>query len=130
MKKILISVIFVLLIICLYFTCANGIKIANLKVESLGSIKKMDEQLNNKKLEANEKNLKEYPASLSKLKEAINSLNIEKDKYNEKVKYLGGDVAVNTLQVEKYKIEFLWTKLGNYADKHQIKMQMDVIAAV
>ena len=28
-----------------------------------------------------------------------------------------------------YKIEFLWTKLGNYADKHQIKMQMDVIAA-
>lgn len=129
MKKILIAILFILLCIMLYFACFKGISIGKIKIDSIKSIESMSLSLDEKKNEATEKTNKAYPESLSRLKESINSLNIARNKYNDKVKYMGEDSSINTVQIEKYKIEFLWTRLGNYANEHQVKMQMNLVEA-
>lgn len=129
MKKILTTIIFILLCIMLYFTCFKGISLGNIHISSVTEIKQKSIELDEKKEQAIEKTNKEYPSELNNLKESISSLNIAKDKYNEKIKYLENEVDVNSVQINKYKIEYLWTKLGDYADNRKVKMKMDVIDA-
>ena len=107
MKKILTTIIFILLCIMLYFTCFKGISLGNIHISSVTEIKQKSIELDEKKEQAIEKTNKEYPSELNNLKESISSLNIAKDKYNEKIKYLGNEVDVNSVQINKYKIEFV-----------------------
>lgn len=126
MKKIIAGIIFILLCIMLYFICFKGFSIGAMDITSIEGVKNISAELDLKNNEAKEITNKTYPSSLSKLKEAINSLNVAKDKYNEKTNN-GEYTSINTIQIEKYKIEFLWTKIGNYAEENDIEMQMDVI---
>ena len=84
MKKILTTIIFILLCIMLYFTCFKGISLGNIHISSVTEIKQKSIELDEKKEQAIEKTNKEYPSELNNLKESISSLNIAKDKYNEK----------------------------------------------
>lgn len=127
MKKLLMVAIFILTCVLLAFMCLKGISIGKLNIKSIDQIKQMDAKLEETKNEAVEKTGKSYPGTLSELEGAIKKLNISKNKYNEKIKYAGDEYAIGTMQIEKYKIEFLWTRLGNYADKHKVKMQMNII---
>ena len=126
MKKILIGIIFILLSILLYFACFRGFKISKLNVKSVEQIKKMDEKLETTRSEAVQETSQNYPKTLSELEGAIKKLNIAKNKYDEKVEYNNSEYSVNSVQIDKYKIEFLWATLGNYAEKYNVKMQMDV----
>lgn len=127
MKKILMSTIFILISVILVFMCLKGLSIGKINIKSVQQIKEMDEKLELTKNNAVEQTSKTYPSALAELEGAIKTLNISKDKYNEKIKYAGDGYAINAMQIEKYKIEFLWTRLGNYADKYKVKMQMNVI---
>lgn len=127
MKKILMSTIFILICIILVLLCLKGLSIGKLNIKSVEQIKQMDKELEEIKNEAVENTNKLYPSALAELNSAIKTLNISKNKYEEKVKYFGDGYSINAMQIEKYKIEFLWTRLGNYADKHKVKMQMNVI---
>lgn len=129
MKKILITIIFILLCVMLYLAFFKGISVGTIEINSKQDIENMSINLEEKKNEAIKKTSKTYPSSIEELKTAISSLNIAKEKYNEKLRYLSNDININSRQVDRYKIEFLWTSLGNYAKEHDIEMQMDVIEA-
>ena len=47
-----------------------------------------------------------------------------KEQYEEKAKLLGNSKYY--MQTEEYKIEFLWTKLGNYAHDENVEIKIDV----
>lgn len=127
MKKILMTILFILICVLLVFECVKGLKIGKLEIKSIEQIKQMNDKLEETNSQAIESTNKLYPSELSKLKGAINTLNISKNKYNDKIRYMGDGYSINAMQIEKYKIEFLWTRLGNYADKHKVRMQMNVI---
>lgn len=127
MKKFLISIIFILMCAIIVLVVLKGIHFLSINVSSIHEIKAMHENLIAKNSEAIEKTKQVYPESLAKLKEAINNLKVKKALYEEKVQSISQDVSLSTTQIKKYKIEYLWTNLGEYAEKNNVGMQMDIV---
>lgn len=112
MKKILISVIIVLLLILSSFALAKGIDF--LKIKSINDIKAASSKLDGDFNEANELSNKTYPEEVEGLEEAIKKLKISKQEFENKNLYNNEKVSLGTVEVKTYKIHYLWTILGNY----------------
>lgn len=112
MKKILISVLIVLLLVLSYFALMKGIGF--LKIKSINDIKNASNQLENDFNEANELSSKTYPSEVEALESAIKQLKISKQEYDNKNLYIGEENSIGTVEIKTYKIHYLWTILGNY----------------
>lgn len=112
MKKILISILIILLLILGYFALAKGINF--LKIKSIDDIKLASQKLETDFSQANELSNKTYPSEVQGLEEAIKKLKISKQEYESKKIYNAEENSVGTITVKKYKIHYLWTILGNY----------------
>ena len=112
MKKILISVLIILLLILSYFALAKGIGF--LKIKSINDIKSASTKLQNDFNEANELSSKIYPTELETLENAIKQLKISKQEYDNKNLYATEENSIGTIELKTYKIHYLWTVLGNY----------------
>lgn len=119
MKKILISVIILLLIILSAFALTKGINFLNIK--SINDIKAASNKLENDFNEANELSNKTYPAEVEGLEEAIKKLKISKQEYESKNLYNKEQTSLGTLEIKTYKIHYLWTILGNYRKDRGVK---------
>lgn len=119
MKKILISILIVLLLILSYFWIWHGIKI--IKIESVNDIKqaslKLEENLNS----ANELDSQTYPNKEEELKKAIEELNTSKREYENKSKYNTDETNIGGVELKTYKVHYLWTILGNYKKEENLK---------
>ena len=112
MKKILISVIIILLLILSYFALAKGIGF--LKIKSINNIKSVSANLDSNFNEANELSNKTYPTEVEALENAIQQLKISKQQYESKNLYNSEENSLGTIEIKTYKIHYLWTILGNY----------------
>lgn len=112
MKKILISVLIVLLLILVYFAIWRGIPFA--KIKSVRDIKNASNNLDRDVENANELANQTYPAQTQTLNEAIKNLKLAKQEYESKNPYNSEQVNIGALEVKTYKIHYLWTILGNY----------------
>ncbi len=112
MKKILISILIILLIILAYFGLAKGMNFLGIK--SISSIKEASSKLENDFNSANELSNKTYPTEVEGLDEAIKKLKISKQEYENKSAHKNGDDLIGDIEVKTYKIHYLWTILGNY----------------
>ncbi len=112
MKKILISIIILLLIIVTCFAIFKGISFA--KIKSIKDIKaetkKLDTNIQNAEKLANET----YPKKVQTLEYAIKNLKLAKQQYENKKPTDPNASTISTLEVKTYKIHYLWTILGNY----------------
>ena len=121
MKKILISILVVLLLILTYVILAKGINIGFIKIDSISTIKsestKLDQDLN----KANELSNKTYPTEVQGLEEAIRELKISKQEYENKKLYSAENEALGTVEIKTYTIHYLWTILGNYREDRDVK---------
>lgn len=121
MKKILISILIVLLLILAYVVLDKGINIGFIKIDSIKNIKtesaKLDEDLN----KANELSNKTYPTEVEGLEEAIRQLKISKQEYENKKLYNTENEALGTVEIKTYTIHYLWTILGNYREDREVK---------
>lgn len=125
MKKILISVIIVLLLILSSFALAKGIGF--LKIKSINDIKTASSKLDGDFNEANELSNKTYPEEVEGLEEAIKKLKISKQEFENKNLYNNEKVSLGTVEVKTYKIHYLWTILGNYRkDKGVQSLNLDL----
>lgn len=111
MKKLLISILTILLLILSYFALAKGINFLNIK--SVNSIKAASNKLETDFNEANELSSITYPAEVEELENAIKELKISKQNYESKNLY-NEDDSIGALTIKTYKIHYLWTVLGNY----------------
>lgn len=68
----------------------------------------------------------EYPQALKNLETAIKNLTSAKEEYKNKTANIDENVNVNSVQIEKYKIEFLFTTLGNYAKREGVDLTFDI----
>lgn len=112
MKKILISVLIILLLILTYFTLTKGMNFLNVK--SINSIKATSEKLESDFNEANDLSNKTYPEEVQGLEDAIKKLKISKQEYESKNLYNTEETSLGTVEIKTYKIHYLWTILGNY----------------
>ena len=119
MKKILISILIVLLLILTYFALAKGIKVLNIK--SINNIKEANNRLETDFNKSNELSNKTYPSQVQELEDTIKKLKIAKQDYENKKLYIQEENSVGTLEIKTYKIHYLWTILGNYRKDRGVK---------
>lgn len=119
MKKILISILIVLLLILSYFWIWHGIKI--IKIESVNDIKEASSKLEEDLKNANELDSQIYPNEEENLKKAIENLKTSKQEYESKIKYSTGEANIGALEIKTYKIHYLWAVLGGYRKEENVK---------
>lgn len=127
MKKILISIIIILLIGLGYIIGVKSLSIGQLKLESVGDIKNASASLDQKFNTSKEISAKTYPKSIEDLDKVVRDLKTAKQQYQAKT-LNNPDVQSNLgiIQVEKYNIEYLWTIIGNYATKNGVTLTLDI----
>lgn len=124
MKKILMSSIIVILLIMSYMLIFANISIGKYKSKNVSDIKNLSYTLDNKIQESNEKINMEYASKIQELTKSIKDLRTTKEKYENKVKTLSEGASLGATEIERYKIEFLWTRIGNYAKDAGLKMDL------
>lgn len=124
MKKILISLLILLLGFLMYTVVVNGIEIAGFTVHGYQDIQKMNQELDSKLTEASKATSIDYPEKLSSLSVAAKQLTTAKETYQDKIAYSSEEEIKLATQVKEYKLEFLYTKLGNYRLKEGVGMEL------
>ncbi len=129
MKKILISVLIVLLILFCYNVVFNGYQIGNSKILGINEIKTKNEELDQNI--SNVQELKEtvYPKEISVLVENANQLKSTKKEYEELVAYSSEQDVLRASQEEKYDVEVLWVRIGNHAEKRKVIPKLEVLSS-
>ena len=129
MKKILILILIILLGVMCYNTITDGLQIAGFSIMSIGEIKQENENLDKIIEEAKNKEETEYPAKLNEIKTVAKELQTKKTKYEELKQYSSEQELLNAGQSERYNVEVLWTKIGNYATENGVIPKMEILSS-
>lgn len=127
MRRILISLLLLLVIIMTALCIKNGISIGPLQVYGVSQIKELNDGLNQKINEANSTN-DSYAGSLTKLKQDISVLIKAKEECLNLINVSTDSQLKDATQTKNYTIEYLWSKIGNHATKEGVVIKFDVIS--
>ena len=127
MRKILISVLVCLLLIGSAFFMVNGISKLDIK-----GIKGLDEENNN--LEKKISDLSNvisvtYVNTESNLKRTANTLQDSKTEYENQAALSNSQSPSYASKLETYDIDYLWTKLGNYAKDENVVIKIELVSS-
>ncbi len=125
MKKTLILIIGAIILILTILAGTRGINIGKASVYSIKQIKESSLYLDTKVEEANTETSQNYAQAINLTDESIKKLKTAKEEYETKVAPLTGNNGIGITQIEKYKIEYIWNKLGSYAKDEGIKIILD-----
>lgn len=126
MKKLLISILIILLVVLSGFLIITGIQFGNLKILGITGIKSEANKLDEKIQEAGKLAEKDFKQAVSDVETNSKKLTEEKKRY-EGMLVTSEDGTVSTGQIEKYEIEALWVMLGKHATSEGVVLQMDVV---
>lgn len=126
MRKILISLLIVLLLAALYLMAFRGINILGMEVLSLTQIKDKNSDLEQKLENVSTLTSVEQPKAISTLNNDVKQLVIAKEEYNDKVLYSSESDIAQAAQTIPYETEYLWTRLGNHAKKNEINLRYEL----
>ena len=127
MKKIVISILIILLFVLVYYLIFGHLEVFGWSNTSIKDLKKADEELDKKINTAKEINMQKYPQSISALESSMDDLKKVKEKYDNKVKYISDDLELGVVQIKEYKIDRLWVALGNYAKEENVTLKLDIV---
>lgn len=126
MRKYLISVLIGIIIILLAVALIKGIKIGNFQIKSISMIKEDSENLEQEIEQINQKQSVTYKSLNDEVEAKANELKKQKENYADLILYNSEDETSGLNLYEKYEIEYLWTKLGNYATDNSLTMKLEV----
>lgn len=128
MKKVLITILIVLLIILAYFTIFKGLSIGNIKILSVKEIKNANYNLTNEIEKANSLLKKDYPLQKEELSRSVEKLLESKEEYFNLAKISSDKEITKANTEETYLIEYLWTRVGRHATLKGVNLKMDVMS--
>lgn len=123
MKKLLISLIGIILLILICVAAFKGIYVGKLSIYSVDNIKQESLNLDKKIEEANIEINQNYAKSLADIETATTNLKEAKEEYESKVG-VNGELGIT--QIEKYKIEYLHAKIGGYGKDEGVRVDLDI----
>lgn len=129
MKKVLISILIVLIMILTFFVVFKNINIGEWKSKNINDIKNLNSELEQKINNAKQLNNQDYPNEVNKLDDSMEKLKIVKKKYQNKMEYVSGNVDLGGVSIKNYKIERLWIALENYAKNENVELKLEVVDA-
>lgn len=128
MKKILFSILIVLLFILCLITAWKGINVFGIEILGFSGIQEKNSNLDNTISEATMLASKDYEDTLKNIEDDIKKLQEEKKNYEGLVTTADGSEVKVTNQYQKYEIEYLWAVIGNHATSEGIELKMDLVA--
>ena len=127
MRKILISVLVCLLLIGSAFFMVNGISKMNIK--GIKGLSEKNEQIEQKISDLSNVISVTYVNTESNLKRTANTLQDSKTEYENQAALSNSQNPSYASQLETYDIDYLWTKLGNYARDEKVVIKIDLVAS-
>ncbi len=116
MRKILLSLVMIVLIVIMAVTMKNGLTVGSFKLPGFQEIEKKNDELTELIADANSKK-DEYQGSLDLLESDATAMAKAKKEYLDLVQVSTDSDIKEALQTKTYTIEYLWSKVGNYARK-------------
>ena len=127
MRKILITLLLVLLIVLAFFTIFQGVSIGSFQVLGTGQIIELNNQLNLKIEEANKKIKSDLQNTKSQLSQNVDTLLSNKESYY-RLANVSTETQISEANTEEvYNIEYLWLRVGRHARNEGVNMRMDVL---
>ena len=122
MKKVLISILIILLVILAYFAIFNGLSFGNIKILSVGEIIEANDNLIYNIEQANALLKKDYPSKKEELAASVTDLLNKKEEYFKLAK-ISTDTQITKANTEEtYLIEYLWTRIGRHATSKGVNL--------
>lgn len=125
MKKLLISILILLLIALSIFIGLKGFKIGSLEVLGVKGLQEKNDQLDTKLEQATKLASVDYKKAIGEVQENAKKLTEEKKRYDDIIA-LNVDTEGEVAQIQKYEIETLWVKLGNHATSEGTTIKIEV----
>ena len=124
MKKLLISILIVLLIILAYFAMFQGLSIGTVNILSVEQIIQKNDNLTNKIAQANALLKRDYPNRKEDLSQEVSNLLEKKEEYFNIAKIsTEGDIKKANTE-ETYLLEYLWVRVGRHAKFKGVNIEM------
>lgn len=125
-KKLLLLILICILGYGVFTTWAHGFSFnmfgLKYNISSYNGIVDKSEQLTSRISELERKNTTEYKNALNKQKAAINNFDASKADYDELAEQASVDEIREANQKEEYFLDYLWMKIGTYANNGDIKV--------
>ncbi len=129
MRKILISILVILLIVLAIFTIFQGISIGTFEILSTQGIIELNSDLTNKIEEANRKIKGDLQSKKSELSQSINTLLTNKESYY-RIANVSTESEIDEAHTEDiYTTEYLMLRVGRHARNKGVNIRMDVLNA-
>ncbi len=127
MKKLLMLILIGLLLILSIYIVVSGFEVGNIEVLSYMGIQQKNKELNGKIQEASKLAEKDYRQTVSTVEESSKKLEQTKKEYDD-ITVISSDGSMDAAgQLERYEIETLWVKLGNYATSEGAVVRIDIV---
>ena len=127
MKKILITVLIILLIILAYFAIFKGISIGSFHLLSVGEIATENDKLTQEIAQTELLMYTDYPSKTDELDQSVSSLLTAKDEYHDLASISTEGELAEASQEETYTLAYLWTRLGRYATSEGVVAKFDIV---
>lgn len=124
-KKIALFIIIVLFIFGTFNVYKNGLTFSSVNALSYESITKKNTELNTAIANLNNLNKTEYGAMVSKLESAKSNFDTNQKAYETLAASASEKDIAEANKEEKYLLDYLWIKIGNYANENDIKVLID-----
>lgn len=124
-KKLLQLILVCILAVGVFNSWAHGFSFqmfgANIDVSSYSGIAGKSQKLSNDVNTLERKNTTEYNNALDRKSSAVSAFNNSKTKYDTLALEASADEVREANKEEEYFLDYLWMKLGTYADNNDIK---------
>lgn len=126
MKKLLLSVIVILILVLVGITVIRGFQLGGIKILGIAKIKTKNEELDDVINQATKLASVDYQRKLDDLNSAIKKLESEKTNYEDMVNVSTDSEVEAANQTYDYKIDFLWIRIENHAKTEGVNMKMEL----
>lgn len=124
-KKIALLIISALFIFATYNVYSKGLSVGQINALSYSEITTKNTQLNNEIGKLDNLNKNQYTSALGRLESAESTFNKTKKSYEQLASTASESEIAEVNKEEKYLLDYLWIKIGNYANENNIKVLID-----
>lgn len=124
-KKIALLIISALFIFATYNVYSKGLSVGQIDALSYNEITTKNTQLNNEIGKLDNLNKNQYTSTLGRLESAEDTFNKTKKAYEQLASTASESEIAEVNKEEKYLLDYLWIKIGNYANENNIKVLID-----
>lgn len=126
MKKLLSSILIVLLIVLAYFVMFKGLTLGKIEILSVEQIINANDKLTSDIEATNALLKKEYPSKKTDLSVSVDELLNKKEEYFTLARVSTDSEITKANTEETYLVEYLWVRVGNHAKSRGVNIRMDV----